>query len=105
MPTSFQFLKDLAAILRGRPRVPPTLADNALLQTILRRRSVRSFTGRPVPEDVFAAILEAGRLAPSTVNLQTWSFITFDADSWKAAFERPLPFHANRAVIVLADTH
>ncbi len=99
------FLNDLAAILRGRPQVPPTLADNALLQTILRRRSVRSFTSRPVPEDVFAAILEAGRLAPSTVNLQTWSFITFDADSWKATFERSLPFHASRAVIVLADTH
>jgi nitroreductase len=105
MPGPFQFLKHLIAILRGRPRVPPGLADNELLRTILRRRSVRSFTRQPVPDEIFAVILEAGRLAPSTVNLQTWSFVTFDAASWLTAFGHSIPFRGDRAVVVLADTH
>ena len=54
---------------------------------------------------MFAAILEAGRLAPSTVNLQTWSFATFTAESWRATFDSPLPFRGQRAVLVMGDTH
>ena len=60
----------------------------------------------PIPEDVFAAILEAGRLAPSTVNLQTWSFASVLVRGVgrnvrpAAARSRPLP-----RVIILADTH
>jgi nitroreductase len=97
-------VRSLARLLRGKPQIPASLADNALLQVILKRRSIRSFTSQPVPDDVFAAILEAGRLAPSTVNLQTWSFALFDAPLWQQTFGRPLPFHASRAVIVIADT-
>lgn len=98
-------LRSLAQILRGKPNIPPGLADNALLQTILKRRSVRSFSAQPVPDDVFAAILEAGRLAPSTVNLQTWSFAVFDVALWQETFGQAIPFLASRAVIVIADTH
>jgi FMN reductase (NADPH) len=100
----FTGLRSLVRILRGRPQVPASLADNPLLQVILKRRSVRSFTRQPIPEDVFAAILEAGRLAPSTVNLQTWAFAAFTGETWRQTFTRPIPFRANRAVIVIADT-
>lgn len=99
------FLRGLWRILRGRPQSPPSLQDNPLLQTILNRRSVRSFTRDPIPDDVFAAILEAGRLAPSTVNLQTWTFAVFSPDSWRAHFGQRIPFNGQRAVIVLGDTH
>lgn len=99
------FVRGILRILRGRPRIPPSLQDNPLLQTILRRRSVRKFKDQEIPEDVFAAILEAARLAPSTVNLQTWSFAVFTAQSWHQKFERPIPFRAQRAVIVLGDIH
>lgn len=99
------FLRSLGRILAGKPQVPPSLEGNALLQTVLNRRSVRRFTGHPLPEDVFAAILEAGRLAPSTVNLQTWSFAAFTEDTWQAAFGRGIPFRAPQAVIVLGDIH
>ena len=85
--------------------LPPSLRDNPLLQTLVQRRSVRRFSERAVPDDVFAAILEAGRLAPSTVNLQTWAFATFSAESWQEFFDRPLPFKGRRAVIVLGDAH
>jgi nitroreductase len=66
---------------------------------------VRAFTSQEIPEDVFTAILEAGRLAPSTVNLQTWSFAAFDADLWRQTFGQSIPFRGSRAVIVITDTY
>ena len=39
-----QFLRSLWRILAGRPNIPPALQGNALLQTVLKRRSVRQFT-------------------------------------------------------------
>jgi nitroreductase len=99
------FVTSLARILGGRPNVPPSLKDNALLEILLERRTVRSFTDQPIPKDVFTAILEAGRLAPSTVNLQTWSFAPFTSREWSATFGRPLPFKGAAAVIILTDTH
>lgn len=101
----FTFLRSLARLLRGRPVIAPSLADNALLQVILNRRSVRAFTQQEIPEDAFAAILEAGRLAPSTVNLQTWSFAVFDSHQWQQTFGQSIPFHGERAVMVIADTY
>jgi nitroreductase len=99
------FVRGILRILAGRPKVPPSLADNEALQMVLQRRSVRSFIERDIPDDVFAAILEAGRLAPCTVNLQTWSFACFTPASWREVFERPIPFRGQRAVVVMADTH
>jgi nitroreductase len=104
-PGPLGFVRSLARILAGRPQVPPSLQDNALLAVLLNRRSVRQFADRPLPDDAFAAILEAGRLAPSTVNLQTWSFAVFDADGWQRTFGRSIPFSAQRAIIVLGDVH
>jgi len=100
-----QFVRSLLRILGGRPQVPTSLADNAGLQLVLQRRSVRNFADRPVPDDVFAAILEAGRLAPSTVNLQTWSFAIFTPDSWRETFGATIPFRGQRAVIIMGDVH
>lgn len=99
------FFKSLWQILAAKPQVPPALQPNELLDIILRRRSVRRFTDRDIPADVFSAILEAGRLAPSTVNLQTWSFSIFTPESWRETFSRPIPFRGKRAVIVMGDTH
>ncbi|MCS7261387.1 MAG: nitroreductase family protein [Anaerolineae bacterium] len=101
----FDFVRAIVRILSARPRVPPAVQGNRLLETILRRRSIRSFSRREIPDEVFAAILEAGRLAPSTVNLQTWAFAVFTAQSWKAFFGRSIPFNGQRAVIVLGDAH
>jgi nitroreductase len=100
-----EVLKSVARILVARPRLPRSLQDNEMLRTIYERRSVRRFRDDAIPDDVWEAILEAGRLAPSTVNLQTWSFVEFTQDGWRDCFARPLPFGASRAVIVLADAH
>jgi nitroreductase len=99
-----EFVRSIRRILAGKPQVPPSLEDNRLLDIILKRRSVRRFTDREIPDDVFSAILEAGRLAPSTVNLQTWTFFTFSAETWRDTFGHPIPFKGIRAVIVMGDT-
>ncbi len=99
------FLRSIWKILSAHPQPPPALEGNQMLHSILHRRSARRFDGRPLPDDVFAAILEAGRLAPSTVNLQTWSYALFTRSSWQVAFGRPIPFKAARALIVMGDVN
>ncbi len=98
-------LRGIARILAGKPRLPRRLRDRPLLTTILSRRSRRSFRDTPVPDEVMEAVLEAGRLAPSTVNLQTWSFAAFDRETWRETLGQPLPLGGQRAIVVMADTH
>lgn len=45
------------------------------LEAIRKRRSVRSFTGDPIPKEDLLTIVDAGRLAPSGNNRQPWEFI------------------------------
>jgi Nitroreductase family len=69
-----QFIEALKGLLDGKVDIPETQVDNQLLKVLLTRRSVRSFQKKDIPNDVVRVILEAGRLAPSTVNLQSWAF-------------------------------
>lgn len=48
---------------------------NPVLETIRARRSVRKYTGEPVPGDALEAIVEAGRWAPSGGNSQSAHFL------------------------------
>ncbi len=45
------------------------------IETILSRRSIRSYTSEPVARSDITMILEAGRWAPSGLNNQPWKFI------------------------------
>jgi nitroreductase len=100
-----QFIEALKGLRDGKVDIPETQVDNQLLKVLLTRRSVRSFQKKDIPDDVVRVILEAGRLAPSTVNLQSWAFGVFDQRRWQQTFARPLPFKGNKAVIVIADLH
>lgn len=46
-----------------------------VMNAIINRKSVRRYTEQAIPDDALAKILEAGRLAPSWVNVQPWKFI------------------------------
>ena len=46
-----------------------------LLNLISRRKSVRNYLDKPIPDEDLRTILEAGRLAPSWMNVQSWKFI------------------------------
>jgi len=46
-----------------------------VFEAIQKRKSVRAYEDRPIPEDVLMKILEAGRIAPSAANRQPWHFV------------------------------
>jgi nitroreductase len=49
------------------------------LTAIRKRRSVREYTGDPIPKEDILKILEAGRWAPSGYNRQPWEFVVVTA--------------------------
>lgn len=99
----FSFIKKVRKILAQKPLVPHLYRENRLVSAILNRRSVRRFVDKNISDEEMALILEAGRLSPSTVNMQTWSFGVFTESAWEDTFGRAIPFGAKRAVIVLGD--
>ena len=46
-----------------------------LLPEIETRASIREYTDEPLSDEVLSRILEAGRLAPSAKNRQSWRFV------------------------------
>lgn len=48
---------------------------NTLLQTMLQRRSVRKYTGEPIPEDKLKLILQAGLASATSKNRKPWEFV------------------------------
>ena len=46
-----------------------------LFETLFNRRSIRNFTGKPIPKEDLEKIVDAGRLAPSATNRQMWDFV------------------------------
>ena len=43
-------------------------------EALEKRRSIRSFSSRPVARELLLELAQAGRLAPSASNLQAWHF-------------------------------
>ena len=54
-------------------------------ECILTRRSVRKYKDVKVDIDKIGKILEAGRIAPSSGNIQNWMFILVDDESKRKA--------------------
>lgn len=46
-----------------------------MLELIKSRKSVRQYSEKHIPDEDLRKILEAGRLAPSWMNVQSWKFI------------------------------
>ena len=99
----FSFIRKLRQIRSQRPNVPANYSQDPLVRTLLNRRSVRKFLNRDIKDEEMTLILEAARLAPSTVNMQTWSFGVYNTETWRETFGRPIPYGARRAVLVLGD--
>jgi len=53
--------------------MPDRISD--VFEAIAKRRTVRSFTEAPVPEEDLMRILDAARMAPSSGNQQAWKFL------------------------------
>jgi nitroreductase len=99
----FRAIKNVLALFTGKPPAASRTDLPETLKLIFARRSCRSFIPGGILDQDIETILDAGRFAPSTVNLQTWSCITFDRSQWQQTFERPIPFKGAYAIIVCAD--
>ena len=56
----------------------PQTAQKAVLDNIMTRTSIRSFTSEPVTEAQIEQILRAGMAAPSAINFQPWEFVVLN---------------------------
>ena len=79
-----------------------------IFECISTRRSIRKYLDIPVEWDKIGTILEAGRLAPSSGNIQDWNFVVVqDEEKRKAIAEASLRQHwmskAPVHIIVCAD--
>ena len=54
-----------------------------LEQSILNRRSIRSFLTKPVPREIVTRIVDNARWAPSWGNTQPWEIVVADGDKAK----------------------
>lgn len=57
------------------PEVPPLDAAERFYDVMRRRRSVRMFSDKPVPEEVIASLVRTAGSAPSGANRQPWRFV------------------------------
>ena len=64
------------------------MGSNMILEEIMKRRSGRAFSDKPVSDEMLNSILEAARWAPSCANTQAWNFIVLrDPDVLAKAHE------------------
>jgi nitroreductase len=56
-----------------------------VMEAIKERRSIRRFEARRIPDELLDRVLEAGRLAPSSSNVQSWKFKVAKDEPLKSA--------------------
>lgn len=79
-----------------------------VLSAIADRRSIRVFQDRPVESEKIAALLEAARLAPSSINLQHTRILVVDQPAdlavvRRAAYDLPAVVAAPVVLVAMAD--
>lgn len=79
-----------------------------ILQAIADRRSIRLFQDRPVEQDKIEAMVEAGRLAPSSINLQHFRVLVAESPAdleavRAAAYRLPAVVNAPLVMVCMAD--
>lgn len=101
-------LNDVAAASHSSPHAPH-MDPGAFDAVTESRRSVRVFTGAPIPEAVMTRLLDLAMLAPSSSNLQPWEFHWVRSEAKKAALieacmSQPAAKTAGELVVVIART-
>lgn len=83
--------------------------NDAAIENIMNRTSVRSYEDRPVEKEKVETMLRAGMAAPSAKNVQPWELIVVDNDEVLAQMAAGLPYakmlpDAPLAIIVCGDS-
>jgi nitroreductase len=79
-----------------------------VIEAIQKRRSIRQYLDKEIPEETLKAILECARIAPSAGNRQPWVFVAVKTKATKdllmaAAGNQPALGQAPVVVVVCAD--
>ena len=79
-----------------------------LLELISKRKSVRKYLDKNIPDEDLRTILEAGNLAPSWMNVQSWKFILIKSQENKdllseLAIGQQQVKNANALIVCVAD--
>ena len=70
-----------------------------VFETIRRRRSIRSYEHKEVPEEIVTKLIEALRLAPSSGNRQPYRFIVVKDQATKEALAKACRWNPGRAQV------
>jgi nitroreductase len=81
-----------------------------LLELISQRKSVRNYLDKHIPDVDLRTILEAGRLAPSWMNVQSWKFILVKSQENKdllseLSIGQQQVKNADALIVCIADTN
>lgn len=81
-----------------------------LLNLISSRKSVRKYADKNISDDDLKTILEAGRLAPSWMNVQSWKFIVIKSQENKdllssLSIGQQQVKNAKALIVCIADTN
>lgn len=85
-----------------------TKEEKNAIEIIMTRKSVRSYTSRPVEKEKVDIMLKAAMAAPSAVNKQPWAFIVIDDRDVLNKLAEVLPYakmtaEAPMAIVVCGD--
>ena len=82
----------------------------SLLELISNRKSVRKYLDKNIPDEDLRTILDAGRLAPSWMNVQSWKFILVKSQENKdllseLSIGQQQVKNADALIVCVADTN
>lgn len=85
------------------------MGSKEILDFFFKRRSVRRFQKKAIPEEILEVLMQAAMAAPSGNNFQPWEFVIVRDPRIKADLSRVHPWvsmaaEAPAAIVVLGDT-
>ena len=101
-------LAALARLVVGFEQTAPAAGGNAVYENILARKSVRSYTDRPVGRPQLDTLLHAAMAAPSGRDMRPWKFVVVDRRDVLDTLHAHLPkaamlAEAQAAIVVCGD--
>lgn len=87
---------------------PEEISGNPVFENILVRKSVRSYTDRPIAREQIDTLLRAAMAAPSGRDMRPWKFVVIDDRAAMDSLRGRLPYakmlaEAQAAVVVCGD--
>src|SRR6056300_254960 len=94
----------------GSPSAVPVIESRRTIDTLLSHQSCRTFSDKPIADDIKRLLLAAGQSAPSKSNLQQYSLIDVGCSSIRTELTQMFPsirwaLEAPLLIFIIGDTH